>query len=165
MSPLRHTNHGSFLIGILPLANATGDYGAYNTAAFNPTETWLRGGWYTDADGVVEMTTIYPGYYTGRAPHIHVMVHKDWSESNGFVRIRCSTSPELDQPNLGFSTLVSQAGTVLHIGQAFFPEDWNDQVYKTPPYPSNTQQRTLNSQDTILSQAFRNGYNAYTKYV
>ena len=76
------------MTGVLPIANAIGDYGAYNTATFNGTETWLRGGWYTDTNGMVEIATIYPGYYTGRAPHIHLMIHKDWSQSeNGFVHV------------------------------------------------------------------------------
>ena len=80
---------------ILPLANALGLYGAYTTPTFDKMETWLRGGWYTDANGIVEMATIYPGYYPGRAPHIHIMVHKDWAQSaNGFVVPSISTDLE-----------------------------------------------------------------------
>ena len=41
-------------------------------------ETFLRGGWQTNENGIVELTTIFPGFYAGRAPHIHTMVHKDW---------------------------------------------------------------------------------------
>jgi hypothetical protein len=37
--------------------------------------TYLRGAQLTDADGVVEFTTIYPGWYVGRTPHIHLKVH------------------------------------------------------------------------------------------
>jgi len=124
-------------------ANALGAYGAYTTSTFDRLQTWLRGGWYTDANGIVEVSTIYPGYYTGRAPHIHIMVHNNWAQSTN-------------------GTLVSHAGSVLHIGQAFFPENWNDQVYKTAPYTSNTNTRTLNSQDRFINDAFRNGYSAYT---
>lgn len=84
--PLVYPNCESFVTIILPLANATGFYGAYDTDPFNSTESWLRGGWYTDSNGIVEITTVYPGYYTGRTPHVHIMVHKDWTESaNGFV--------------------------------------------------------------------------------
>jgi hypothetical protein len=128
--------------GILQLANATGEYGGYSTNTFDGKETFLRGGWYTDANGVVEITTVYPGYYTGRTPHVHIMVHKDWTKSaNG--------------------TLISHSGALVHIGQAFFNESWNDAVFKTSPYSSNTNQRTLNSADSILAGAFENGYNAY----
>jgi len=124
-------------------ANATGEYGTYDTANFDGTETWLRGGWYTDANGVVEITTVYPGYYTGRTPHIHIMVHKDWSQSTN-------------------GTLISHSGSLVHTGQAFFNESWNDAVFNTSPYTSNTNERTLNSDDSIMSTAFQNGYNAYT---
>ena len=59
---------------------------AYVTNDFDSSETFLRGGWYTDSNGIVEVTTVYPGYYDGRTPHVHIMVHKDWTEStNGFV--------------------------------------------------------------------------------
>ena len=85
------------MIGIYPLANAFGDYGAYTTSTFNRMESWLRGGWYTDAKGMVEMTTIYPGFYAGRAPHIHLMVHTNWSQSdNGLVHVVRSVLADLN---------------------------------------------------------------------
>lgn len=37
--------------------------------------TFLRGTQVTDADGVAEFTTIYPGWYPGRTTHIHFKVH------------------------------------------------------------------------------------------
>jgi protocatechuate 3,4-dioxygenase beta subunit len=40
-------------------------------------ETFLRGFQVTDANGRVEFTTVYPGWYTGRTPHIHVRIHLD----------------------------------------------------------------------------------------
>ena len=81
------------MTGILQLANATGYYGGYYSPSFNETETWLRGGWYTDENGIVEITTVYPGYYDGRTPHVHIMVHKDWNKSdNGSVNVVRSIS-------------------------------------------------------------------------
>jgi protocatechuate 3,4-dioxygenase beta subunit len=38
-------------------------------------DTSLRGGQRTDAGGEVVFRTLYPGWYQGRAPHIHVKVH------------------------------------------------------------------------------------------
>ncbi|MFD2357569.1 intradiol ring-cleavage dioxygenase [Nonomuraea ferruginea] len=38
-------------------------------------ERYLRGAQVTNADGVVEFTTIWPGWYRGRCVHIHAMVH------------------------------------------------------------------------------------------
>jgi protocatechuate 3,4-dioxygenase beta subunit len=31
----------------------------------------------TDADGIVQFTTVYPGWYRGRTVHIHAKVHLD----------------------------------------------------------------------------------------
>ena len=36
---------------------------------------YLRGAQVANADGIVEFTTIWPGWYRGRTTHIHVMVH------------------------------------------------------------------------------------------
>lgn len=40
-------------------------------------QTFLRGRQSTDAAGMVEFGTIYPGWYPGRTVHIHLMVHVD----------------------------------------------------------------------------------------
>jgi protocatechuate 3,4-dioxygenase beta subunit len=36
---------------------------------------YLRGAQVTNAAGIVEFTTIWPGWYRGRTTHVHVMVH------------------------------------------------------------------------------------------
>ena len=41
----------------------------------NTSQHFLRGRQTTDANGLVTFTTIYPGWYGGRAPHIHVHVY------------------------------------------------------------------------------------------
>jgi protocatechuate 3,4-dioxygenase beta subunit len=43
--------------------------------ANNPGTNFLRGAQKTDASGVATIRTIYPGWYMGRAVHIHVKVH------------------------------------------------------------------------------------------
>jgi protocatechuate 3,4-dioxygenase beta subunit len=40
-------------------------------------QTFLRGRQTTDAAGMVEFRTIYPGWYPGRTVHIHLMLHVD----------------------------------------------------------------------------------------
>jgi protocatechuate 3,4-dioxygenase beta subunit len=40
-------------------------------------ESFLRGTQMTDADGVVKFRSVYPGWYPGRTPHIHVKVFLD----------------------------------------------------------------------------------------
>ncbi len=55
-----------------------GVYSGYDTPQ-NPggsaTTTWLRGWQMTDADGLVNFTTIFPGWYSGRICHIHFQVY------------------------------------------------------------------------------------------
>ena len=38
-------------------------------------EHFLRGRQFTDKDGIASFTSIYPGWYRGRAPHIHAQIH------------------------------------------------------------------------------------------
>ena len=40
-------------------------------------QTYLRGAQVTNAAGVAEFTTVYPGWYPGRTVHIHAKVHLD----------------------------------------------------------------------------------------
>jgi len=51
--------------------DAAGDYSQYGTQR---TQTFLRGIQTTNSNGEVTFTTIYPGWYQGRATHIHVEV-------------------------------------------------------------------------------------------
>lgn len=44
------------------------------------SETFCRGAQRTNADGVATFDTIYPGWYQGRAVHIHVKVHTGGNE-------------------------------------------------------------------------------------
>jgi protocatechuate 3,4-dioxygenase beta subunit len=55
--------------------DASGNYSEYSQPGYNGTgQTFLRGLQTTDADGRVTFRTIYPGWYAGRATHIHVEV-------------------------------------------------------------------------------------------
>ena len=60
--------------------DATGDYSAFRDGGGGKDAgsgtTFLRGTQAADADGIVEFTTIYPGWYGGRAVHIHLRVHR-----------------------------------------------------------------------------------------
>jgi protocatechuate 3,4-dioxygenase beta subunit len=62
-------------------ADADGAYSAFDTSQGNSAdtagETFLRGYQPTDADGRAEFVTVYPGWYPGRTPHIHLMVLVD----------------------------------------------------------------------------------------
>lgn len=55
--------------------DAYGRYSLYSSGV--TTESYLRGVQVTDSDGKVTFTTIYPGCYSGRWPHIHFEVFLD----------------------------------------------------------------------------------------
>jgi len=55
--------------------DAAGLYSLYTA----PTESYLRGIQVTDANGQVSFTTIFPGCYSGRYPHIHVEIFSSLS--------------------------------------------------------------------------------------
>jgi protocatechuate 3,4-dioxygenase beta subunit len=66
--------------GCAPVANAdveiwhadvAGNYSEYSSER---SKTYLRGVQTTDSSGQVTFTTIYPGWYQGRATHVHVEV-------------------------------------------------------------------------------------------
>lgn len=63
--------------------DATGDYSAFVDGGGGKDEstgtTFMRGSQTADDDGIVEFQTIVPGWYTGRAVHIHLRVHVDES--------------------------------------------------------------------------------------
>ncbi|MGI9598519.1 MAG: hypothetical protein ACR2QK_20300, partial [Acidimicrobiales bacterium] len=61
--------------------DTTGDYSSYEDAGSGKDEgegtTFLRGVQTSDAAGILEFQTIYPGWYPGRAVHIHATVRVD----------------------------------------------------------------------------------------
>jgi protocatechuate 3,4-dioxygenase beta subunit len=78
-------------------SDAQGIYSGFGEGASNPT--FLRGMQPTDANGVATFNTIYPGWYQGRATHIHMKARQ------------------------------SRGSSQVHTGQMFFEEAVNDEVY------------------------------------
>ena len=64
--------------------DATGDYSSYTDGGSGKDEgegtTFCRGFQTADADGILEFQTIYPGWYEGRAVHIHVRARVEGSD-------------------------------------------------------------------------------------
>lgn len=66
--------------GCIPLANAQVDIwhcdadGVYSDVQNAVGKTFLRGYQVTDANGLAQFVTIYPGWYPGRAVHIHFKI-------------------------------------------------------------------------------------------
>lgn len=113
-------------------ANATGVYsGIYesgNYAEDGLNSTYLRGVQLTDHDGVVQFETIFPGHYSGRATHTHLLAHTNVSlQDNGTISV-------WNKP-------------VSHIGQLFYPEELRSAVEAIYPYNTNTVEATTNDED------------------
>lgn len=128
MVEIWHTNSTGVYGGIVASGNGVGTADPSN--AFN---TYWRGLQHADSSGVAQFTTIFPGHYTGRTTHIHVLAHL-----NGAVTASGKYS----------------GGTNAHVGQLFFDQTLISQVEAMSPYSSNTQALTANAGDSIfLSEA------------
>ncbi|KAI0490987.1 aromatic compound dioxygenase [Xylaria cf. heliscus] len=122
--------------------NSTGVYSGvpsgadYSDAPENINTTFLRGFQQTDADGAISFDTIYPGHYSGRTQHIHVMVHPDATPRDN---------------------LTIEDTTASHVGQIFFDQSLTDEVETVSPYSTNTQPITTNSDDMLIDETLATG--------
>lgn len=98
-----------------------GNYSLYSSGFED--ENWLRGVQKTDAEGQVTFTTIFPGCYSGRWPHIHFEVY----------------------PSLADAT---KAQNRQRTSQLAFPEDACNDVYATSEYASSVENFKGMSLDT-----------------
>jgi protocatechuate 3,4-dioxygenase beta subunit len=84
----------------------------------------------TNRDGVAEFSTLYPGWYQGRAIHIHAK-----------VRLGGKVGGER-----------YEGGHVSHTGQVFLPEDITAQIAKMEPYAQRLGvHRTTQSEDHVYT--------------
>jgi protocatechuate 3,4-dioxygenase beta subunit len=80
---VRNINNGCAALGGVIVdvwhCDADGNYSEYGGTTIQSTdhtsEHFLRGRQTTDANGMAAFTSIYPGWYPGRAPHIHVHIY------------------------------------------------------------------------------------------
>jgi protocatechuate 3,4-dioxygenase beta subunit len=120
--------------GCTPLPGAVVDVwhcdasGVYSGVSNNGGgESFMRGWQRTDARGEARFTTIYPGWYRGRAVHIHFKIR---------------TASASDQP-------------YEFTSQLFFDESLTDSVHARAPYADTGRRDTLNESDGIFREAGR----------
>ena len=109
--------------------DANGAYSLYTQGATN--QNWLRGVQAADSDGWVTFTTIFPGCYAGRWPHVHFEVYPSLDRATN-VKNRIATS------------------------QLALPQDACESVYASSGYPSskrNLSQLSLRS-DNVFSDGW-----------
>jgi protocatechuate 3,4-dioxygenase beta subunit len=99
--------------------------GIYSGVAEDGTEgkDFLRGYQITDDNGTVQFTTVYPGWYEGRAIHIHVKVRSAEALHNPFE----------------------------WTSQFYLNNSINEQVHKQPPYSDHGPVAMLNEEDGIYA--------------
>jgi len=107
--------------------NIDGKYSLYSEGI--KQENYLRGVQEADSDGSVTFTSIYPGAYSGRWPHIHFE-----------VCLEAATT----------------ASSKLRTSQLALPEDASKLVYATDGYGASTRNIARSSLDT--DNVFRDGY-------
>lgn len=110
-------------------ASPDGKYSLYSSGVTN--QNWLRGVQAADADGWVTFTTVFPGCYDGRWPHVHFEVY-----------------PTLDK--------ATSARNAVSTSQLALPQDACAAVYGTSGYGTSATnlQRTSLTRDMV----FRDGW-------
>ena len=106
-----------------------GNYSMYSEAVAD--ENYLRGVQETDADGMVEFTTIFPAAYSGRWPHMHFEVYESLDAATA-------------------------AGSKLRTSQLALPRETCEAVYATSGYEQSVQNLAQTSLDSDM--VFSDGY-------
>lgn len=88
-------------------------------------ETWLRGIQYTDANGQVSFTSIYPGWYTPRATHIHVQVY---DASNNLLLTTQLAFPEAINSTVNSFYNTSGTNSVTNSTDMVFSDSYTEQL-------------------------------------
>jgi len=104
--------------------DAQGVYSGVSDRSFDTTnQKSLRGYQLTDANGAVKFQTIYPGWYSGRAVHIHFTIRTKGANGDDYQ----------------------------FTSQFFFDDTLTDQVHTLAPYASKGQRDTRNASDNIFN--------------
>jgi protocatechuate 3,4-dioxygenase beta subunit len=107
--------------------DAAGAYSDVRDARFNTVgKRFLRGYQLTDGDGRARFTTIYPGWYPGRAVHVHFK-----------VRVK------------------GEARNHEFVSQLYFDDALTERVHAQAPYSSHPGRRTRNAEDGLYRSGGR----------
>ncbi len=99
--------------------------GVYSDVGSEAGHDFLRGYQHTDPNGKASITTIYPGWYSGRAVHIHFKIRTEATASSGFE----------------------------FTSQLFFDETVNAQVFSQGVYAAKGPADVPNARDGIFGQS------------
>lgn len=106
--------------------DADGEYSGVQDQGFDTTEElWLRGFQMTDEFGLAEFLTIVPGWYSGRAVHIHFKIRTELA----------------DETSYEFTS------------QFFFDPELIEEIYQEAPYAGKGSPDTPNETDNIFQNS------------
>lgn len=106
--------------------------------------TFLRGVQQTDKDGVVNFDTNFPGHYSGRATHEHIITHTGATiNANGTF----------------------SGGHISHLSQLFFDQALITAVEATAPYNTNKIAKTTNTADFFTGYSATAAYDPFPEYI
>lgn len=106
--------------------DAEGRYSGVQDARFDTSgQMWLRGYQVTDERGIAEFLTIVPGWYSGRAVHIHFKIRTDPESTSGYE----------------------------FTSQLFFDPAQIERIYADAPYTARGLPNMPNSRDNIFRQS------------
>ena len=104
--------------------DALGVYSGVSDQGLETTgQKFLRGYQLTDPTGKVQFLTIYPGWYSGRAVHIHFMIRTTGADAQSYE----------------------------FVSQFFFEDALSDQVFAQEPYASKGERNMRNTDDNIYN--------------
>ncbi|KAJ5855033.1 hypothetical protein N7534_007576 [Penicillium rubens] len=127
---LWHCNSTGVYSGVVASGNGNSDDETNLNTTFN------RGVQKSNKEGVIQFQSNFPGHYTGRATHIHVLTH-----------------PANETKVLANGTISGlYTSHSSHVGQIFFDQDLISAVDEVAPYSTNTQELTANADDSILAE-------------
>lgn len=109
--------------------DALGVYSDVQDRSFDTRgQKFLRGYQMTNKNGAVQFITIYPGWYPGRAVHMHIKIRTD------------STS----------------AQSYEYTSQLYFDDSFTDKIYTQAPYAAKGKRSLRNKQDSIFQDGGKN---------
>jgi protocatechuate 3,4-dioxygenase beta subunit len=123
-----HCDANGFYSGFMEADPDPADPNPYQDDGSNP-DTFLRGVLLSDANGIVEFQTIYPGWYVSRDVHIHMKVHVGGATEDGTY----------------------DGGTTAHTGQLAFSDDFTLRVAEIEPYASRVSTFTRLAEDGVFA--------------
>lgn len=124
--------------------NSTGVYSGIDQGEGGLNSTFMRGVQQSDSDGVTAFDTLFPGHYTDRITHFHLVI-----QTNSTIL-----------PNNTYT-----GGTTLHVGQVYFEDALVQAVEATSPYNTNTIPFTTWETDGWMLDEATTDYDPYAEYV